>query len=92
LKILRCNFKTHDNEEQHDGCNNYILPDATDYEVYRDNCFTFKANKTIKFTKPGSGIGGLNKIGFYFYDNTTAAEANSIGVASLTILVIPSGK
>ncbi|CAB4482313.1 unnamed protein product [Rhizophagus irregularis] len=89
LKILRCDLITNNVENsQLNGCNNYVLPDVVDYDIYREHCLTFKANKTIKFTKPD--IGGLNKIGFYFYDNTTATEANTIGIASLTILVIPS--
>ncbi|CAB4390513.1 unnamed protein product [Rhizophagus irregularis] len=72
------------------GCNNYILPNVTDYGVFRKNCLTFKVNKTIKFTKPDSGIAGYDQIGFYYYDNMTIAEAGTIGIASLTILIMSS--
>ncbi|PKY57108.1 hypothetical protein RhiirA4_477950 [Rhizophagus irregularis] len=90
LKILRCDLKAnHVIKEQIDGCTNYILPNAADYGVFKNHCLTFKANKTIKFTKPDSDIAGYDQIGFSFYDNTTAAEAGTIGIASLTILIIP---
>ncbi|POG63379.1 hypothetical protein GLOIN_2v1845965 [Rhizophagus irregularis DAOM 181602=DAOM 197198] len=89
LRILRCDLKTHNTvRERIDGCNNYILPNAADYGVFKDYCLTFKANEAIKFTKPE--IGGYDEIGFSFYDNTTASEAGTIGIASLTILIIPS--
>ncbi|CAB4428539.1 unnamed protein product [Rhizophagus irregularis] len=91
LKILRCDLKAnHVVAEKIDGCNNYILPNVTDYGVFRKNCLTFKVNKTIKFTKPDSGIAGYDQIGFYYYDNTTIAEAGTIGIASLTILIMSS--
>ncbi|PKY55437.1 hypothetical protein RhiirA4_427510 [Rhizophagus irregularis] len=90
LRILRCDLKTHSNiGERIDGCNNYILPSAADYGIFKSHCLTFKANKTIKFAKPNSDIDGLQKIGFYFYDNTTAAEMNTLGIASLTIQLTP---
>lgn len=41
-------------------------------------CLTFKANKTIKFTNPNRRMGGLKKIGFYFYENTTVAEVKHL--------------
>ncbi|CAB4481430.1 unnamed protein product [Rhizophagus irregularis] len=91
LKILRCDLKAnHVVAEKIDGCNNYILPNVTDYGVFRKNCLTFKVNKTIKFTKPDSGIAGYDQIGFYYYDNVTIAEAGTIGIASLTILIMSS--
>ena len=91
IKILRCDLKTHNViRERIDGCNNYILPSTADYGLFKSNCLTFKANKTIKFTKPD--IGGYDEIGFSFYENTTTSEADTIGIASLTILIIPSGK
>ncbi|CAB5383320.1 unnamed protein product [Rhizophagus irregularis] len=91
LKILRCDLKAnHVVAEKIDGCNNYILPNVTDYGVFRKNCLTFKVNKTIKFTKPDSGIAGYDQIGFYYYDNMTIAEAGTIGIASLTILIMSS--
>jgi hypothetical protein len=87
LQILRCDLKA--NHAIKGGCNNYILPNVSNYGVFKKNCRTFKINKTIKFsTKPD----GYDQIGFYFYDNTTALEAETIGIASLTILIIPSGK
>ncbi|RGB36265.1 hypothetical protein C1646_667090 [Rhizophagus diaphanus] len=90
LRILRCDLKTYNNiGERIDGCNNYILPNADDYGIFKSHCLTFKANKTIKFVKPNSDIDGLQKIGFYFYDNTTAAEMNALGIASLTIQLTP---
>ncbi|CAB4482312.1 unnamed protein product [Rhizophagus irregularis] len=90
LRILRCDLIANNDEKTPiDGCNSYLPPNVIDYDIYRDNCLTFKANKTIKFVKPNSGIDGLQKIGFYFYDNTTAAEMNTLGIASLTIQLTP---
>ncbi|PKC71113.1 hypothetical protein RhiirA1_453893 [Rhizophagus irregularis] len=60
LRILRCDLITNNGEKTPiDGCNSYITPNAIDhdnYDNYRDNCLVFKANKTIKFAKPNSGI------------------------------------
>jgi hypothetical protein len=93
LKILRCDFITNNNEnKQIDGCNNYILPNVVDYDIYGEYCLTFKANKTIKFIKPDDPIGGLQKIGFYFYENTTTAEVKALGIASLAIQLTPPGR
>ncbi|CAB4393567.1 unnamed protein product [Rhizophagus irregularis] len=89
LRILRCDLKKHnDIRERIDGCNNFILPSAADYGFFRSHCLTFKTNDTIKFTNPD--IGGYDEIGFSFYDNTTATEAGTIGISSLTIQIIPS--
>ncbi|CAB4432010.1 unnamed protein product [Rhizophagus irregularis] len=92
LNILRCDLKAnHTVKEKIEGCNNYILPNVSDYGVFKKDCLTFKTNKTIKFsTKPDSDIAGYDQIGFYFYDDTTALEVGTIGMASLTILIIPS--
>ncbi|PKY56569.1 hypothetical protein RhiirA4_476963 [Rhizophagus irregularis] len=90
LRILRCDLIANNGEKTPiNGCNGYIPPNIIDYDIYRDHCLTFKANKTIKFVKPNSGMDGLQKIGFYFYDNTTAAEMNTLGIASLTIQLTP---
>uniref|UniRef100_U9UJR7 Uncharacterized protein n=1 Tax=Rhizophagus irregularis (strain DAOM 181602 / DAOM 197198 / MUCL 43194) TaxID=747089 RepID=U9UJR7_RHIID len=90
LRILRCDLIANNGEKTPiDGCNSYLPHNVIDYDIYRDHCLTFKANKTIKFAKQNSGIDGLQKIGFYFYDNTTAAEINTLGIASLTIQLTP---
>jgi hypothetical protein len=93
LRILRCDLITNDDEnKQINDCNDYMLPNIIDYGIYGANCLTFKANKTIKFIKPGNSTSGLKKIGFYFYMNKTAAEINALGIASLTIQLTPPGK
>ena len=55
----------------------------------RDYCYAFKTNKDIKFAHPD--LDGLQKIGFYFYMNTTAAETERIGIASLSVQLTPPG-
>ncbi|PKY55436.1 hypothetical protein RhiirA4_474892 [Rhizophagus irregularis] len=93
LRILRCDLIANNGEKTLiDGCNSYVPPNLIDYDIYRDHCLTFKANKTIKFAKQNSGTDGLQKIGFYFYDNKTAAEMNTLGIASITIQLTPPGK
>lgn len=78
-------------KNQFNNCNNYISSDTSDLGVHRDFCYTFKANKTIKYAHPDMSIDGLSKIGFYFYENTTAAEMNALGIASLSIQLISPG-
>ncbi|GBB85253.1 hypothetical protein RclHR1_11810001 [Rhizophagus clarus] len=92
LKILRCDIETNNNGYTPiDGCNKYLLPGIIDYGIFGDYCLTFKANKTIKFVNPESSMDGLRKIGFYFYENATSAEAKTLGIASLTIQLTPPG-
>ncbi|CAB4482306.1 unnamed protein product [Rhizophagus irregularis] len=69
-------------------CGTYISSDVTDLGAHRNFCYTFKANKTIKYAHPDKPIDGLSKIGFYFYENTTAAEVNALGIASLSVQLI----
>jgi hypothetical protein len=91
LKILRCDFMINDVPKRVDGCNNYILPNVVNYGVFGEYCLTFKANKTIKFINPESHIGGLKKIGFFFYMNTSFVEAKTLGIASLNVQLTPPG-
>ncbi|GBB86830.1 hypothetical protein RclHR1_13280002 [Rhizophagus clarus] len=89
LLILRCDFIMKDgNNNQVNNCNDYISSAVTDLGTHRNFCYTFKANKTIKYVHPDKPLDGLTKIGFYFYENTTAAEANALGIASLSIQLI----
>ncbi|CAB5353537.1 unnamed protein product [Rhizophagus irregularis] len=89
LTILRCDFimKNGVNNDLN-SCNSYISSDVTDLGAHRNFCYTFKANKTIKYAHPDKPIDGLSKIGFYFYENTTAAEVNALGIASLSVQLI----
>ncbi|GBB86831.1 hypothetical protein RclHR1_13280003 [Rhizophagus clarus] len=89
LLILRCDFiMKYGNNNQINNCSDYISPSVTNLGTYRNFCYTFKANKTIKYVHPDKPIDGLTKIGFYFYVNTTAAEVNALGIASLSIQLI----
>lgn len=92
LIILRCDFimKNGDNNKLN-SCDSYISSDVSDLGTHRNFCYTFKANKTIKYAHPDKPIDGLSKIGFYFYVNTTAAEVNSLGIASLSVQLISPG-
>ncbi|CAB4435139.1 unnamed protein product [Rhizophagus irregularis] len=93
LGILRCDLKAnHIVKETIDGCNKYISPNKTNYGLFKNNCLTFKTNKTIKFssTISDSDKASYDQISFYFYENKPAAEAGTIGIASLTILLISS--
>ncbi|PKY60939.1 hypothetical protein RhiirA4_485272, partial [Rhizophagus irregularis] len=91
LRILRCDFTSNNDSKQIDGCSDYLFPSVIDYSVYNKHCLNFKANKTIKFINPDSSISGLQRIGFYFYVNTTAtAEVQTFGIASLAIQLVPS--
>ena len=91
LQILRCDFimKNRSNN-QVDRCNDYIVYDLINLGKHREFCYTFKANKTIKFAHPN--LDGLQRIGFYFYENTTEAEAKKLGIASVSIQLTSPGQ
>lgn len=77
-----------------DNCDGYIIPEIKNLGKHQEYCRTFKAGKPFKtFVKPNKTIDGVNnlqKIGFHFYLNKSAAEEQSIGIASLSIkLALP---
>jgi hypothetical protein len=78
-----------------DNCDRYIIPDIINLGKHQDYCRTFKADKPFKtFVRPNKTIDGVNnlqKIGFHFYLNKTAAEEESIGIASLSIKLASPG-
>ena len=94
LLILRCDFIIKNGSEVNktkiDRCNDYIISDVVNLGNNREYCYTFNANKTIDFAHPN--LDGLQRIGFFFYMNTTAAESEKLGVASLSIQLTSPGK
>jgi hypothetical protein len=79
------------NNNKSNNCNDYISSTVSDLGAHRNFCYTFRANKTIKYAHPDKPIDGLSRIGFYFYENTTAAEINALGIASLSVQLISPG-
>ncbi|GBC04345.1 hypothetical protein RclHR1_05630002 [Rhizophagus clarus] len=89
MTILRCDLiMKNDKNNKIDYCSDYISPTTTNLGDRRECCYTFKANKTIKYANPDKHIDGLKRIGFYFYENKTAAEEKVIGIASLSIQLL----
>lgn len=84
--ILACNFKFNNNSAI-SGCLRYIS-DITYNADERSYCRTFNSNLKYVHDKPD----GLNKLKFFFKINTTEAEAEELGVALITLDLIPPSK